>query len=147
VLAAIARIVKGEAAAAGAPREPTVEIVESSDALMNDPALTERLRRVFEGTFGKDAVLHHEAARGSEDFSAYTSAGVPGVYWVLGGADPKARAQAKASGATLPSNHSPFFAPVDPALVTGIASEIAAVRYALSLRPEELRAASRPPGE
>ena len=40
VLKSIDRIVKAEAAAAGAPREPTIERYEGTDALINDPALT-----------------------------------------------------------------------------------------------------------
>jgi amidohydrolase len=44
VLAAIARITKAEAQAAGAPREPLIEHYESTDAVYNHPALAQRLR-------------------------------------------------------------------------------------------------------
>ena len=43
ILAAITRIAKGEAAAAGAPREPLVERYEGTDLVYNNPALAERL--------------------------------------------------------------------------------------------------------
>ena len=41
VLEAIARITKAEAEAAGAPREPTIEHYEATDAVYNDPALAQ----------------------------------------------------------------------------------------------------------
>src|SRR5580704_368215 len=50
VLAAIARITKAEAEAAGAPRPPTVDRYEGTDAVYNDPALAERLRTVLESS-------------------------------------------------------------------------------------------------
>jgi amidohydrolase len=140
VLAAIARIVKAEAAAAGAPREPLIETYEATDAVVNDPSLTERLRGALQTKLGKDDVLVGDPIMGSEDFSFFVEQGIPGVYYWLGGADPAQWAQAKASGTALPSNHSPLFAPdVEPALREGIASEVAAVRYFLNLSPEQIR--------
>ena len=53
VLAAIARIAKAEAEAAGAPREPLVEHYEGTDSVYNDPALAERLRAPLEAALGK----------------------------------------------------------------------------------------------
>jgi hippurate hydrolase len=44
VLAAISRIAKAEAEAAGAAREPAVEHYEGTDAVYNEPVLAERLR-------------------------------------------------------------------------------------------------------
>jgi metal-dependent amidase/aminoacylase/carboxypeptidase family protein len=76
----------------------------------------------------------------SEDFSYFIEQGVPGFYFSLGGADPEKFAEAKASGAHLPSNHSPLFAPdVDPALHTAIVSEVAVLRNLLNASPDELR--------
>jgi len=70
----------------------------------------------------------------SEDFSYFTAEGVPSFFFALGGAEPRAYADAHASGKSLPSNHSPFFAPdVDPALHTGIAAELAVLRNLLSV--------------
>jgi hippurate hydrolase len=136
VLAAIERIVKAESQAAGAPREPLIEEYESTDAVVNDPVLTERLRGVLETALGKDNVLVAEPNTGSEDFSYFTKQGIPGVYFSLGGAEPGAWAKAKATATKLPSNHSPFFAP-DPAptLQTGIASEVTAIRYFFTSPP------------
>ena len=139
ILAAITRIAKAEAAAAGAPREPTVDRYEGTDLVYNNPALAERLRAPLEAALGKDKVVTGEPITPSEDFSYFLAQGVPGFYFSLGGADPEKFAEAKASATHLPSNHSPFFAPdVDPALHAGIAAEVAVLRNLLNASPEEL---------
>lgn len=140
VLAAITRITKGEAQAGGAPREPLIEELENTDSVYNDPALAQRLRGTLESALGKDNVVLEEANTGSEDFSYFVEQGIPGFYFGLGAADPEKFAQAKASGTTLPSNHSPLFAPdVDPALHAGITAEVAVLRNLLQGSAEELR--------
>jgi hippurate hydrolase len=139
VLAAITRIAKGEAAAAGAPREPLVERYEGTDLVYNNPALAERLRAPLEAALGKDRVETAEPIAPSEDFSYFIEQGVPGFYFSLGGADPEKFAEAKRTGTHLPSNHSPLFAPdIDPALHAGIAAEVAVLRNLLNASPEEL---------
>jgi len=139
VLAAIERITKAEAAAAGAPREPLVEHYEETDLVYNDPALAERLRAPLEAALGKGKVVTGEPITPSEDFSYFIEQGVPGFYFSLGGADPEKLAQAKASGVMLPSNHSPLFTPdVDPSLHAGIAAEVAVLRNLLNTSPDEL---------
>ncbi len=140
VLAAIARITKAEAAAAGAPREPSVEHLEGTDAVYNDPALAERLRAPLEAALGKENVVIAPPITPSEDFSVFVEQGVPGFYFSLGGADPAKFAEAKASETLLPSNHSPLFAPdAEPATKTGIAAEVAVLRNLLQGTAQELR--------
>jgi amidohydrolase len=132
ILAAITRITKAEAEAAGAPRPPTIDRYEGTDLVYNDPALAERMRKVLEAALGKDRVVTEEPFTGSEDFSYFVEQGIPGFYFSLGGADPAKYAEAHAAGTTLPSNHSSLFAPdVDPALHTGIAAEVAVLRNLL----------------
>jgi amidohydrolase len=139
VLAAIARIAKAEAEAAGATRDPSVEHYEGTDAVYNEPALAERLRAPLEAALGKDHVEITGPITPSEDFSYFVEQGVPGFYFSLGGADPQKFAEAKAKGEHLPSNHSSLFAPdVDPALHTGIAAEVAVLRNLLNASPAEL---------
>jgi hippurate hydrolase len=133
VLAAIARITKAEAEAAGAPRAPSIDHYEGADLVYNDPVLAQRLRGALESALGKDKVVTQEPITASEDFSYFVEQGIPVFYFTLGGADPEKLAQAKAAGTMLPSNHSPLFAPdVDPALHTGIAAEVAVLRKLLS---------------
>jgi len=140
VLAAITRITKAEAEAAGAVRPPSVDAYEGADLVYNDPALAQRMRAVLESAIGKKNVLIQEPITSSEDFSFYVEQGIPGFYFSLGGADPEKFAQAKASGTMLPSNHSSLFAPdVDPALRTGIAAEVAVLRNLLQGSAEDLR--------
>jgi amidohydrolase len=140
VLAAITRITKAEAQAGGAPREPLIEELENTDSVFNDPALAQRLRGTLESALGKDNVVLEDANTGSEDFSYFVEQGIPGFYFGLGGADPEKFAQAKAAGTMLPSNHSPLFAPdVDPALHTGITSEVAVLMNLLQGSADDLR--------
>lgn len=142
VLAAIDRITKAEAEAAGAPKPPMIDHYEGTDLVYNDPALASRLKGVLQSALGKDNVVMEEPITASEDFSYFTEQGIPGFYFSLGGADPQKLAQARATGTTLPSNHSPLFAPdVDPALRTGIAAEVAVLRNLLSGSAEDLRKA------
>jgi amidohydrolase len=139
VLASIARIAKAEADAAGAPREPSIDRYEGTDLVYNNPELAARLRSPLEAALGKNNVVIAEPIPPSEDFSYFVEQGVPGFYFSLGGADPEKFAEARASKTQLPSNHSPFFAPdVDPALRTGIVSELAVLRYLLNTSPDDL---------
>jgi amidohydrolase len=139
ILAAITRITKGEAAAAGAPREPLIDRYQGDDSVYNDPALAQRLRAPLEAALGKDNVVIAEPITTSEDFSYYVEEGVPGFYFSLGGGDPGKFAEAKAAGNPLPSNHSPLFAPdLGPALHTGIAAEVAVLRNLLNTSADEL---------
>ena len=132
-LAAIARITKAEALAAGAPKEPLIEHPEGTDSVYNDPALAQRLRAPLEAALGKENVVTTAPIAPSEDYSAFIQAGVPSLYFSLGGADPQKFADAKGAEGVLPSNHSPFFAPdVDPALRAGIKAEVAVLRNLLN---------------
>lgn len=140
VLAAIARITKAEADAAGVKREPSIEHYEETDAVYNDPTLANRLRAALEGALGKSNVLTEGPITASEDFSYFVEQGIPGFYFSLGGANPEAYAKAKTLGTTLPSNHSPLFAPdLDPTLHTGIEAEVAVLRNLLHGSSEDLK--------
>jgi len=140
VLAAIERITKAEATAAGAPREPKIEHYEATDAVYNDPALSQRMEGVLQSALGKDNVVVEDPGMASEDFSFLSAQGVPSFYFSLGGANPAKYAEAKATGTNLPSNHSSLFAPdVDPSLHTGIEAEVAVLRNLLSGSADDLR--------
>jgi amidohydrolase len=133
ILVSIARIAEAESAAADAPRAPTIEHYESTDAVYNDPALARRLRSNLESTLGKDNVLNASPVMTSEDFSYFVQQGIPSFYFNLGGAHPQQFTAAAANGVALPSNHSPLFAPdIDPALHTAIACEVSLLRKLLN---------------
>lgn len=118
--AGIQRTAKAVADMAGAPA-PDVKIAHGHDAVINDEVLVTRTAEVFKTAFGDKAVLRAAPSSASEDYSDFIAAGVPSVYFFIGGMDPKAVAQAKAEGKSMPSNHSPFFAPVpEPTIRTGV---------------------------
>jgi len=132
VRAAIDRIVRAEAAASGAQKDPEVSASVSFPVLVNDPAASARLTGVFNNGVGW--TLDPGPVTGSEDVGLLaTAAGVPCAYWFIGGSDPAlftgvtTMQQARDIVDGLPSNHSPLFAPVvEPTIRTGIAALTAA---------------------
>lgn len=111
LLAAIDRIVKAEAAAAGAPKPPEVKATEGTPATLNEPALTRRVAAALGRDLGAENVQEGSPVMGGEDFSEYGRAGVPATIFWVGAVEPKKYEAAKAAGTTLPSLHSPLFAP------------------------------------
>jgi amidohydrolase len=135
LLGAIERIVKAEALAGRAPKEPLVERVEGTDAMVNDAALTARISAALTRALGADRVKDAAPEMGSEDFSRLPRAGVPSLMMRIGATDPATVEKAEQTGATLPSLHSPFFAPVrEPALKAAITAEVLALRELMPAR-------------
>ncbi|XBB67988.1 amidohydrolase [Nocardioides sp. WV_118_6] len=135
VLAAVERIVRGEAAAAGAPREPEVVTIDGTPTVVNDAGACTRVTAAFQAA-GGHLVVDPGTVTGSEDVGILADeAGVPCAYWLLGGADPALFAGAttveelKRVVGELPSNHSPRFAPLAaPTLESGVAALVTAAR-------------------
>jgi amidohydrolase len=140
VLAAITRIAQAEAVAAGAPREPDITLLESAPTLTNDPAATERTLPALASVVGPEGVLDPGPVPSSEDVPILaTSIGAPLVFWLLGGADPavyegaRTLEEMQSVVGRIPSNHSPFYAPViSPTLEVGMATLVAAARVWLA---------------
>ncbi len=131
VMAAIERIINAEASASGAEQAPDIESTESFPMLRNDPDACARTA----GALGRVAmVVDPGPVTGSEDVGLFADeAGVPCVYWVLGGADPALFRDASGLEemgrifAGLPSNHSPLYAPViDPTIEVGVRALVVA---------------------
>ena len=140
LLAAIERVAKGEAMAAGAEKMPLVEKYESTGAVYNDPVLTKHLAATLEGVLGKGTVVTEDQIMTSEDYSYFVEQGIPSFYFTLGVADPQKLAEAKASGKQLPSNHSPLFAPVaEPSIKTGMTAEVTILRDLLKGTPADVK--------
>jgi hippurate hydrolase len=128
LLAAIERVVDGEAAVAGAQKKPTVTVVEGVSAVYNDPATTQRVVSALANTLGKDNVVEGKPLMASDDFAEYGKAGVPSVMLSLGAVNPAKFDAAQKSGEPVTSPHSSLFAPdEEPSLKTGIMVETAAV--------------------
>jgi hippurate hydrolase len=128
LLSAIERMAKAEAEAAGAPKPPLVQDVDATDAVYNDPKLNQRLSQVLMRELDADNVELIPPHMASEDYSQFIEAGVPSFYFSLGVADPEKFKQAKVTAVSLPSNHSPFFAPDMASLKTAVEAEVAVLQ-------------------
>lgn len=131
LLDGIRRIVEAEATASGMTEPPTVVVDETVAATVNDADATARVRAALEGRFGAETVIDIGTLTGSEDVHELaTAAGAPLVYWFVGGVDPETFARAAAAGRVeqeIPTNHSPFFAPVlHPTIEHGVETLVTA---------------------
>jgi amidohydrolase len=134
VLAAIDRIAKGIAIAAGIPAEraPIVEVLpdQFAPATYNNPELTRRLVAVWKKELGADNVEKIDPVMVSEDFSEYSlpDHSIPACDFFIGAVDPAKIADSKKTGTPLPSVHSSKFAPVpEPTIRVGIIGMTSAV--------------------
>ncbi len=133
VLEKVERVVRAEAQASGAEEEPVIAVDHSLPPTINDVHATARLTLAFDNAFGAGTVIDPGMFTGSEDVSWFArEAGVPLVFWFWGGVDPQTFAAAKAGGTIdrdIPTNHSPFFAPViHPTLERGVDALVVAAR-------------------
>ncbi len=122
LLEGIARIARGEAIAAGMPEDklPKVTVADPYvPATYNTPALTERVVAGLKPRF-EDRVFEVPAVMGGEDFSQFYRADRENVesliLWV-GGVRAEEWAKAQKGEITLPSLHSPFWAPDAPVVI------------------------------
>ena len=134
VLAAIDRITKACATAAGIPpeRAPIVEVLKDqfTPATYNNPELTKRLVAMWKKQFGTENVEATDPTMGGEDFSEYSlpDHSIPAVNFHIGAVDPVKIADSKKNGTPLPSLHSSKFAPVaEPTIRIGMIGMTSAV--------------------
>ncbi|MFS2243199.1 amidohydrolase [Microbacterium sp. OR16] len=133
VLERVERVIRAEAMASGAEREPEISTLHRLPATINDADATARVVSAFQGVFGEQSVIDPGLFTGSEDVSWFArDAGVPLVFWFWGGVDPKVYADALAGGTVdkdVPTNHSPFYAPViHPTIEVGVSALVTAAR-------------------
>ena len=120
----VERTANGVASMANAPA-PTITDVRSTAPMVNDSALSAKSTALMQTALGKDAVTFVPAympgSTASDDYSEFVNAGVPSVFFDIGGEDPKLLADYKARGEPVPENHSPFFKIVpERAIRTGV---------------------------
>lgn len=126
LLAGIERTAKAEAMAANAPKEPLIEMKNGTDAVYNDPEVTQRAVAAARHALGDDRVVEMPAKMGSEDFSQFGLAGVRAVLLHVGAVDPAKLAEAKKTGVPVPDVHSPLWAPErEPTIKAAIMAETA----------------------
>lgn len=154
---AIERVVRAEAAASGASREPEVERFQSSGVTHNDPASTADVAAAHHAYFGGDYVIHlPDPSPATEDFCRFglpeDPQPIPYVFWFVGATPHDVWDNAPGDTpyekmGNVPSNHSPFFSPDrEPTLRAGLAAlTIAALSYVGSDNPNPAAMAS-PPG-
>ena len=133
VLERVERVIRAEAMASGAEREPEISTLHRLPATINDADATARVVSAFQGVFGEQSVIDPGLFTGSEDVSWFArDAGVPLVFWFWGGVDPKVYADAVVGGTVdkdVPTNHSPFYAPViHPTIEVGVTAMATAAR-------------------
>jgi metal-dependent amidase/aminoacylase/carboxypeptidase family protein len=124
------------AAASGAPVAPEITSLGAFPVVVNDAAACAKVSQAFAAGIGPGLVIDPGPVTGSEDVGLLAAAsGAPCAYWLLGSADPAHFARmtslddAKAIVDSLPSNHSPLFAPViEPTLRLGVAALTSAAR-------------------
>ena len=134
VLAAIDRIAKGCAVAAGVPpdRAPIVNLLKDqfTPAAYNNPDLTRRLVGAWKRVLGAENVEKTDPAMVGEDFSEYSlpDHSIPACDFWIGAVDPGKMAESKKNGTALPTLHSSRFAPVpEPTIRLGIIGMTTAV--------------------
>ena len=133
VLASIRTITENTALASGTPPEllpiVTVEEKEFTPSTYNNPALVERLRKIFAEELGEDGVVSVNPVMAGEDFSRFSleNLEIPSVIFWLGTVDAEKLAAAESSGEQLPPLHSSSFAPSPhPTLENGVRAMTAA---------------------
>ncbi|MFJ2543297.1 amidohydrolase [Microbacterium sp. NPDC087589] len=133
VLASVERIVRAEAAASGAEREPEIRTDHTLPPTINDADATARVTSALQRALGESAVIDPGMFTGSEDVSWFArDTGAPLVFWFWGGIDAAKFAASAAAGTLdkdIPTNHSPFFAPeIHPTIEVGVTALSAAAR-------------------
>jgi hippurate hydrolase len=127
LLDGITRTANGAAAMSGAPA-PDVKFIPGGKLLVNDEAVTAKTAKVFKAAFGDRAAYEPAPGNPSEDYSEFIVAGVPSLFWSIGGLDPAVIADARAKGVPVPANHTPQFAPTpEPTIRFGVEAMTLAV--------------------
>ncbi|MBD0366458.1 MAG: amidohydrolase [Flavisolibacter sp.] len=137
VISAVKRICCAECQASNAPKEPEFSTLSYYPLTENDAAATAKVAVAFDAQFG-DRSYETPRRSASEDFSVFGREWqVPYVFWFVGGTDKNIFLEAKKAKAinTIPSNHSPKFAPVlHPTLKTGFVTMVTAAAVWLNAR-------------
>ena len=126
LIAGIRRVAAAEAMASGLPEDlaPKIKLGEGfTPALINEPGFAEQVIAPLRDRFGETRVVKLPPIMAGEDFSLYRRADpahIQSLMLWIGGERPETIAAAKRDGKTLPSLHSPFWAPdAEKVIATG----------------------------
>lgn len=137
LLDGIARIAKGEAIAAGIPEDRmpvvTVQKDEYTPATFNTPEFTEEMAAFLKTNFGDERVVQMPPVMGGEDFSRFgrEDKSIKSLIVWVGGVPQAEYDAAKKEGRSLPSLHSPFWAPDAPAVISTATEALTAMTMKL----------------
>jgi hippurate hydrolase len=137
LLDGIARIAKGEAIAAGMPEDRmpvvTVQKDEYTPATFNTPEFTEEMAAFLKSSFGEARVVKVPPVMGGEDFGRFARADkdIKSLIIWVGGVPQAEFDAARKEGRTLPSLHSPFWAPDAPAVISTATEALTAMTMKL----------------
>ncbi len=137
----IRRIAHGQALAMGIPESRLPEVIlqdESTPSTYNDPALLQRLLPAWRESLGRAEVVELPPVMGGEDFSHYgrTEPPIPSVLFWMGAVAHEQYAASVSAGESLPSLHSPRFAPDPvPTIDAGVQAMSSAALALLNKRP------------
>lgn len=137
LLDGIARVAKGEAIAAGMPedRMPEVKVDknEFTPSTFNTPDFTEEMAVYLKQRFGEQRVVPIPPVMGGEDFGRFAreDKDIKSLIFWVGGVPHAEYEAAKKEGRTLPSLHSPFWAPDAPAVISTATEALTAMTLKL----------------
>ena len=132
LLDGIRRIVKGEAITAGIPEDRMPVVVSRDDeftpSTYNTPEFSREMAKIFASRFGKDRVRETKPVMGGEDFSRYRreDESIKSMIFWVGGVPMAEYQEAQKNGSSLPSLHSPLWAPDAEKVVATGAEALAA---------------------
>ena len=140
LLDGIERIARGEALAHGMPDDklPTVTVEDPyTPSTFNDPEFADQVMGRLRTRFGDDRVMEVPSVMGGEDFGQYRRADPDDIesliFWI-GGVPHEEWEKAQAGEVSLPSLHSPFWAPDAEKVVATAAEALSAA--AMDLMPK-----------
>lgn len=142
ILAAIKRISRGLALAAGLPEQkmPLIEVQKNfTPSVYNDPALTQRASKVFSSLLGEQSVKALPPVMVGEDFGQYglVEPRIPSLIFWLGSIGEKRYQEAQKQRKQLPTLHSSSYYPdAAKTLATGISS-MTALAIELFQKPKD----------
>ncbi len=137
LLDGIARIARGEGIAAGLPDDklPVVKVDrdEYTPSTFNTPDFTEEMASVLTARFGDQRVVKMPPVMGGEDFGRFAreDKSIKSMIFWVGGVPAGEFAAAQKDGRTLPSLHSPFWAPDAPAVISTATEALTALAMKL----------------
>lgn len=137
LLDGIARIAKGEAIAAGMPDDkmPVVHVEkdEFTPSTYNTPDFTQDMAALLKSQFGDQRVVQLPPVMGGEDFGRFgrEDPSIKSLLVWVGGVPQAEFDAAKKEGRTLPSLHSPFWAPDAPAVISTATEALASMALKL----------------